>query len=200
MSSASSFTDFGELVLVIGDFHIPYQKSDIPSVFKELLNTDKIRTILCTGNVCSDSVAEFLAQITPNLHMVKGEMDSNLKSRDLPESIVVNIGQFKIGLVSGNQIVPPGDRDAIGAYQRKLGVDILISGSTSKNEIYQSCGRFFINPGSVTGAHTTKRAQTESPTPSFMLMAVQGPSVVVYVYELFDGKANVSLSEFSKSA
>ena len=33
----SSFTDFGELVLVIGDFNIPFLEPDIPAAFKELL-------------------------------------------------------------------------------------------------------------------------------------------------------------------
>jgi vacuolar protein sorting-associated protein 29 len=199
MSSASNFTDFGELVLVIGDFHIPYQKAGIPPVFKELLNTDKVKTILCTGNTCSDEIVDYLSQISQNLYIVRGEMDSNVKSRDLPECLVINIGQFRIGMVSGHQIVPPGDRDAIAAYQRKLGVDILISGSSSKNEIYQSCGKFFINPGSVTGAESHSVSRADTPCPSFMLMAIQGPSVVVYVYELVDGQANVSLSEFSKA-
>jgi vacuolar protein sorting-associated protein 29 len=200
MSSASNFTDFGELVLVIGDFHIPYQKAGIPPVFKELLNTDKVKTILCTGNVCSDEMIEFLSQISQNLYIVRGEMDGNVKARELPDNLVVQIGQFKIGIISGHQIVPPGDRDAIGSFQRKLGVDILISGSTSKNEIYQSCGKFYINPGSVTGAECHSMVRNDTPCPSFMLMAIQGPSVVVYVYELMNGHANVSLSEFSKAS
>jgi len=199
MSSGSNFTDFGELVLVIGDFHIPYKKAAVPAVFRELLSTDKIKTILCTGNVGCDEIIEDMLQISPNLYVVKGEMDANVKSRELPESIVLNIGQFRVGLINGYQILPTGSHDSISAMQRKLGADILIHGSTSKNEIFQSCGKFFINPGSVTGAGNNSFGTDGACSPSFMLMAVQGPSAVVYVYELVDGKANVSLSEFSKS-
>jgi vacuolar protein sorting-associated protein 29 len=200
MSSASSFTDFGELVLVIGDFHVPFQKPCVPAVFKELLNTDKIKTILCTGNVCCDEIIEELLQITSNLHIVRGHMDATVTSRELPDSAQITIGQFKVGLISGHQIIPHGDHDALGAVQRKMGCDILVYGSASNNEIFQSCGKFFVNPGSVTGAVNNATSPSTPSIPSFMLMAIQGPSAVVYVYELVDGKANVSLSEFSKSS
>jgi putative phosphoesterase len=37
--------------------------------------------------------------------------------------------------------------------QRQLDVDILISGHTHKNEVNQIDGKWFINPGSITGAY-----------------------------------------------
>jgi putative phosphoesterase len=37
--------------------------------------------------------------------------------------------------------------------QRQLDVDILISGHTHKNEVNEYEGKWFINPGSVTGAY-----------------------------------------------
>lgn len=198
MSAGGSFTDFGELVLLIGDFHIPFKEACIPPVFRELLNTDKIKRVICTGNVGSDQVVEQLKQISANLHIVKGEFDSNLKSVDLPETMALTIGQFRIGVIHGHQ-VPLGDHAALAAIQRRLDVDILVSGNTHKNEIFQSSGKFFVNPGSVTGAKNDKIFPEVSVVPSFMLMAIQGPSAVVYVYELIDGKANVTLSEFSKA-
>ena len=198
MASGGSFTDFGELVLIIGDFHVPYRKQDIPTVFKELLNTDKIKTILCTGNVGCDEMVDRLRQIVPNLYIVRGDHDTSLTSNELPEHIVLNIGQFKVGLIHGHQILPCGDHDAMAAVQRRLDVDILVTGHTHKNEIFQDCGKFFVNPGSVTGASNESVMPTGSVVPSFMLMAVQGPSAVVYVYELIGGKANVAMSEFRK--
>ena len=190
-SSGGNFTEFGELVLIIGDFHVPFNKSDIPPVFKELLNTDKIKTVLCTGNACSDEIMDRLKSIAPSVHIVKGDMDS-LLSDEIPESAVVNVGFFKVGLIHGHQVVPYGDHDSLEAQLRKMDVDILVSGHTHKNEIFQSStGKYFINPGSVTGASDT--------VPSFMLMAVQGPSAAIYVYELVDGKANVAMSEIRKA-
>ena len=190
-SSGGNFTEFGELVLIIGDFHVPFKKADIPGVFKELLNTDKIKTVLCTGNTCSDEIMDRLKSIAPNVHIVKGDMDS-LVAGDVAESAVVNVGFFKVGLIHGHQIVPWGDHDSLEAQLRKMDVDILVSGHTHRNEIFQSStGKYFINPGSVTGAAET--------VPSFMLMAVQGPSAAIYVYELVDGKANVAMSEIRKA-
>jgi vacuolar protein sorting-associated protein 29 len=200
MSSGGSFTDFGELVLLVGDFHIPYKKPSIPPVFRELLNTDKIKTVLCTGNVGCDSVVEELRQISQNVHIVRGDMDSNVSSLDLPDTAVVKIGQFKVGLIHGHQVLPWGNHQAMAEVLRKLDADILVSGHTHKNEIFQSCGKFFVNPGSVTGASSEQVSPGTSVTPSFMLMAVQGPSAIVYVYELVDGKASVALSEFTKAA
>lgn len=190
-SSGGNFTEFGELVLIIGDFYVPFKKHDIPAVFKELLNTDKIKTVLCTGNACCDEIVDRLKSIAPNVHIVKGDMDATLTD-EVPESSVVKIGFFKIGLVHGHQITPSGDHDSLEAQLRKMDVDILVSGHTLRNEIFQSStGKYFINPGSVTGASDT--------VPSFMLMAVQGPSAAIYVYELVDGKANVAMSEIRKA-
>ena len=189
----SSLTEFGELVLIIGDFHVPFKRSDIPPVFKELLNTDKVKTVLCTGNTCCMEMVDKLRSLAPNVYIVKGDLDQQITDQ-LPETLVVTVGQFKVGLVHGHQIVPMGEHGAMEIMQRKLGVDILVSGHTHCNEIYQNkVGNFFINPGSVTGAPSPSVV-----VPSFMLMAVQGPSAAIYTYELVEGNANVVMSEIHK--
>ena len=57
-------------------------------------------------------------------------------------------------------------------------------------------GSYFINPGSATGAYS---ASESTAVPSFILLAIQGPKVVTYVYELKNGKVEVSKSEFQKA-
>ena len=90
----------------------------------------------------------------------------------------MGVGQFRIGLCHGhqvwfnescyiaeivyifyayinitsNQVVPWGDLESLALVCRQLDVDILITGHTHKFEAYEHEGRFFINPGSVTGA------------------------------------------------
>jgi len=49
--------------------------------------------------------------------------------------------------------------------------------------------------GSITGAYSSL---TENVTPSFILLAVQGPKVICYVYELIKGEVEVSKTEFTK--
>ncbi len=202
MSSGGNFTDFGELVLIIGDFHIPSKKPDIPAVFRELLSTDKIKTILCTGNLGSDEVLEMLREIASEVHIVRGDMDGDVvAASDFPEYSIVKVGHFKVALIHGHQVLPWGDKLALEEKLRELGGDILVYGNSHMNEIYQcETGKYLISPGSVTGApNYLVDATPDKVVPSFMLMAVQGPTAAIYVYELVNGKANVAMSEIRKT-
>ncbi|RLN92703.1 hypothetical protein BBJ28_00017795 [Nothophytophthora sp. Chile5] len=55
--------------------------------------------------------------------------------------------------------------------------------------------RWFVSPGSITGAFSSV---TSDVVPSFMLMALQGAKVVAFVYELKGDNVVVSKSEFTK--
>lgn len=130
--------------------------------------------------------------LAPNMHIVKGDFD---ESTAFPETKVVQIGQFKIGLIHGHQVVPWGDPMALAMVRRQLDVDILVSGHTHRNEVNEYENKWFINPGSITGAYSPMGADI---TPSFILLAIQGNKCVTYVYELHGDKVDVSKSEFQK--
>lgn len=134
-----------------------------------------------------------LKSLAPNVHIVRGGYDED---SSFPESKVIQIGQFKIGLIHGHQIVPWGDPLSLAAVQRQMDVDILITGHTHRNEVNEYEGKWFINPGSITGAYSSLTAEV---APSFILLAIQGSKVVTYVYELHGEQVDVSKSEFSKS-
>ncbi len=191
-------SDFGELVLVMGDVHLPHRCSSLPAQFKDLLVPGKMQHVLCTGNVTSKSSEEYLRTLASSVHIVKGDFDVSSSLSDLPDSKIVQIGDFSIGLIHGHQIVPWSDPEAAAAVQRQLNVDILITGHSHKNEVYEYEKRYLINPGSVTGS--VSFATGEKIVPSFVLMAIKGPKVVTYVYELRDGEVNVSKSEFIKQS
>lgn len=131
--------------------------------------------------------------LAPNVHVVRGDFDDEVS---FPESKVLQIGQFKIGLIHGHQIVPWGDAHSLAMIQRQLDVDILITGHSHKNEVNEYEGKWFINPGSITGAYSSL---TIDVVPSFILLAIQGNKVVTYVYELHGDRVDVSKSEFSKT-
>eukprot|EP00954_Amorphochlora_amoebiformis_P005440 429578-Amorphochlora_amoeboformis.AAC.3 len=119
-----------------------------------------------------------------NVHIVKGDMDDN---KAYPESKVVTIGGFKIGLCHGHQLVPDHVESLLN-LQRKLDVDILITGHKHQAEVYANDGKYLINPGSATGAPTF---EGKSNVPSFILMAIKGDNVVTFVYELkYDSELN----------
>jgi len=132
---------------------------------------------------------------------VKGDQDAGPNFADLPEHKVVKIGDIRIGLTHGHQIIPWGDPESLANLQRQLDVDILISGHTHQNEVYEYEGKYMINPGSVTGAYSTFTSDVK---PSFILMAIKGTKVTTYVYDLHTepgaakGEVHVSKSEWVK--
>ena len=173
--------------------------------------------MLCTGNLVTKEQYDELKGLAPNVHVVRGGFDDDAS---FPEYKVIQIGQFKIGLIHGHQIVPWGDAHSLAVVQRQLDVDILISGHTHRNEVNEYEGKWFINPGSITGAYRYNyfvypscfsvlimclflklifSTLTTEVTPSFILLAIQGSKVVTYVYELHGDQVDVSKSEFSKA-
>lgn len=77
--------------------------------------------------------------------------------------------------------MPHGNPEALALIQRQLDVDILITGHTHKFEAYEHENKFYINPGSATGAFN---ATDINVVPSFVLMDIQSTTVVTYVYQL----------------
>lgn len=77
-----------------------------------------------------------------------------LKNPNYPETKVVTVGQFRIGLCHGHQLVPWGDAEALSLLRRQLDVDIVVTGHTHKFEAFEQDGKFYVNPGSITGAYS----------------------------------------------
>ncbi|BFZ54616.1 Vacuolar protein sorting-associated protein 29 [Savitreella phatthalungensis] len=131
----------------------------------------------------------------------------------LPMTCVVTLGQgsggndafggVRVGLTNGFAVLPRGDGDALMALARQTDVDVLVWGGTHKFEAYELGGRFFINPGSATGAPSwtpeisTDGAERNHP-PSFVLMDVQGKTLVLYVYQLIHDDVKVEKFRFEK--
>ncbi|KAF9652424.1 Metallo-dependent phosphatase [Thelephora ganbajun] len=182
------------LVLVIGDLHIPHRIHDLPGKFKKLLVPGKIQQILCTGNVCDRETYEYLRTVSPDVNVVKGDYDETT----FPLSITVTHAPIRIGVIHGHQCIPTGDLDSLSAIARQMDVDVLISGHTHTFQAVEYDGRFFVNPGSATGAWTG--LWNGEPTPSFALMDIQGPVVVTYVYQLIEGEVRVEKIEYRKDA
>lgn len=136
---------------------------------------NKINRVVCLGNILnSTSTLQFLNNISPKFELVKGEyddaniilhqlqliVDSQSKSPSRGANFAVKVpvhsrfvhDNLKIGFTSGSQIVPRGDPLALSALARELDVDVLIWGGTHRVEVYTLDGKFFVNPGSATGA------------------------------------------------
>ncbi|KAI5956108.1 hypothetical protein CANMA_004555 [Candida margitis] len=136
----------------------------------------KINRVVCLGNILnSTSTLQFLNNISPRFELVKGEYDdasivsqqlqliADSQSKSSPRrsgNSAMKVPMYsrfvhdnlKIGFTSGYQIVPRGDPLALSAFARELDVDVLIWGGTHRVEAYTLDGKFFVNPGSATGA------------------------------------------------
>jgi len=179
---------------VIGDLHIPHRANDLPAKFKKLLVPGKIQYILSTGNLCTKDTKDYFRTLvlnTGDIHVAKGDFDEEVFS----ESKVITIEQLKFGLIHGHQVIPWGDKDSLANLQRQLDVDVLISGHTHRFEAFELDGKYFINPGSATGAYSPL---TSDVSPMFVLMDVQGSNVMIYVYQIKDGEVKVDRREFRK--
>mmetsp|Transcript_4028 Transcript_4028/g.9488 ORF Transcript_4028/g.9488 Transcript_4028/m.9488 type:complete len:199 (-) Transcript_4028:159-755(-) len=185
--------DFGELVLILGDMCVPDRAEKIPEKLEKLCTAGQVKQVFCTGNLCSRPIEQWMQKLAPILHIVKGDLDDDKK--DFPFERRVKIGNFEFALIHGHQIVPWGDIRSLSAYQRKLGVDVLISGHTHKAEVIKHDGGFLLNPGSLTGAFNATESQT---VPSFMALAVRDSSLSVYLYTLEKDKVAVTMKKFEK--
>ncbi|KAG5458699.1 MAG: Metallo-dependent phosphatase-like protein, partial [Olpidium bornovanus] len=112
-----------------------------------------------------------------------------------PNSKVTTVDSVRIGAVHGHQVIPWGDAEALSIAARQLDVDVLVTGHTHAFSAYERDGKFFVNPGSATGAFSNF---TSDVTPSFVLMDVQGDNIVTYVYRLVDGEVKVEKLEYRK--
>lgn len=183
------------LVLVIGDLYVPERATAIPPQFQALLQPrGKIDAVCCLGNVTSSPESQaFLQHLSPEYHCVGGESDTGLEG-----SMVFNFEGLRVGMTNGYQVIPHNDPLAQLQLARMMDVDVLLAGSTHVLEAYMLEGKFFVNPGSGTGAWTSgapgvpgapgAQATTD---PSFCLMDINGRTCTLYVYTLVDGEVKI---------
>jgi vacuolar protein sorting-associated protein 29 len=184
-----------ELVLVVGDMFVPQRSQDIDPQFKTILIPNKIQHVLSLGNIGSRESYDWLKSLSNDFHSVKGDYD--FEENDMPEKKCVQIGEFKIGMIHGHQVLPWGNIEALSSITRELDCDILLSGNTHEVCVKVSDNKLYINPGSISGAFSDSIAD---PSPSFILMVLQGPEAIIYIYTLNDRtqKFDVNKIEFTK--
>lgn len=108
-----------------------------------------------------DHTSKFKTDSSPDKikdEKVKFLKESPLKKFDqseIPLNSILRIGEFKIGCCNGYTIVPKSDPLSLLTLARQLDVDILLWGGTHNVEAYTLEDKFFVNPGSCTGAFNT---------------------------------------------
>lgn len=87
------------------------------------------------------------------------------------------------------------DRLEKAAIARSLDVDVLVSNGGHQFEAYSRDLRFFVDPGSCTGAFSLHRDEV---VPSFVLMDMNAESLSLYIYMLVEGQVKVEKIDFRK--
>ena len=71
-------------------------------------------------------------------------------------------------------------------------------GHTHRFEAYEHEEKFYVNPGSITGAYSPLE-NNNAIVPSFILMDIQSSTVVTYVYQLIDDEVKVDRIEYKRA-
>ena len=178
-------TSTNEMILIMGDVHIPTRINSIPPEIKTTLkNTkSKFNKIICTGNYGNTETHTWLKSLLSkgcenNFYTVKTEDKSTSTS---PSTQVITSNEFKLGVINGFQLVPWSDLTSLSSVQKQLNCDILIHGHTHIKSIYHFEGKWYINPGSISGAFSALR---NNPSPSFMIIVTVDDVSSLYTYEL----------------
>jgi len=75
LSDGYLYVSYLQLVLVVGDLHIPHRATAVPAKFRKLLVPGKIQHILCTGNLCTKESVDYLKTLASDVHIVRGDFD-----------------------------------------------------------------------------------------------------------------------------
>jgi hypothetical protein len=134
----------GAAVAVIADTHLPRGSRALPRECLEILARADL--ILHAGDVTAASVLDPLRKLAP-LQAVQGNMDDAELRETLPEELVVEVAEVRIGMV---HVPGPADGRARRLAGRFPGCDAVIYGHTHRPEVTLHEGVWILNPGSPT--------------------------------------------------
>ncbi|MCG2710925.1 MAG: metallophosphatase family protein [Candidatus Omnitrophica bacterium] len=130
---------------VISDTHIPVNCESIPDKIRECFS--HVDMIIHAGDLTELCVLDELAQITPKVEAVRGNMDSQHAQRKLPQKKIIKAGKFKIGLIHG---WGPSKNLSNRMADEFKNVDVIIFGHSHVPVNEARNGVLFFNPGSAT--------------------------------------------------
>ncbi len=203
--SLMSSSDFGDLVLIVGDAHVPHRKDDLPSQFRDLFSLissgqTRLAHILVTGNSGSASITNYFKSLSLSTIFTRGDQDFTTETaKDVKETVQIKLNkEFSLGMCHGHTICPWGDQKQLESLQRQLDVDILVSGHTHQPGVWiaEESGKLFLNPGSVSGAYSSFTTEV---TPSFILLALKASSIQIFLYQLIGNEVKVTKTEYNKT-
>jgi len=132
---------------VISDTHIPDKALDLP---KDILKCFQgVDMIIHAGDLADLSVLNKLRSICNNVKAVWGNMDPPDVRKELKEKEIIQVGDFKIGIMHGSGR-PDNLIEILSLEFKKDNVDIIIFGHSHSSLNEKRGDILFFNPGSPT--------------------------------------------------
>ena len=129
---------------VISDTHIPEASAQLPAeIFRAF---EKADIILHAGDILDTAVLDELSQLA-EVRAVRGNMDYFSRTYFLPEMLVIEAGQFRIGIIHGSG---PPYRLPERVLRQFAGVNCVIFGHSHQPYNEMLGGVLMFNPGSPT--------------------------------------------------
>lgn len=134
-------------ILAIGDLHIPSRANKVPDKLAEGLKRE-FDVVAATGDYTTREVLSWICSLGKKCIAVRGNMDY---ITDLPTYGKFTVGELEVGVYHGTGVHPRGNPAQLSAIAKRIGVAILITGHTHKQEDLLYEGVLIVNPGSATG-------------------------------------------------
>jgi putative phosphoesterase len=150
------------LVAALSDTHLPRGARRLPEACLESLRGADL--ILHGGDVSAASALEELRALGPPVHAVRGNADEPALQAALPEHLVVEAGEARIGMV---HIPGPAAGREERLRRRFPDCDAVVFGHTHLPVVERHGGVWLLNPGSPT-------ERRRGPVRSFLLVEVAG--------------------------
>lgn len=150
------------MIAIISDSHIPNRAEKIPEEFLEKLEkADK--AVHCGDFENEEKYRELKEKY--GITGVKGNCDFF----DISVSEKFEESGIKFGVYHGAGINPRGHHPTLARTAEKLGVEVLFTGHTHKEEIAEHENKILLNPGSCTGVGGGSSSQKN---PSMMTVEI----------------------------
>jgi uncharacterized protein len=133
------------LVAVISDTHLPRGSRVLPAACLERLGAADL--ILHAGDLTSAAFLDELRSLGPPVQAVAGNMDELALRETLPQELVVELENARIGMV---HIPGPAAGREARLAARFPGCDAVVYGHTHIPQVERFGGVWILNPGSPT--------------------------------------------------
>jgi uncharacterized protein len=150
------------LVAVIADTHLPRGARRLPEVCLDALRGADL--ILHAGDLSRASALEELRALGPPVHAVSGNADEPALRAALPERLVVDVEDARIGMVHVPGPTAGREERLVRAFP---GCDAVVFGHTHLPVVDRHGAVWLLNPGSPT-------ERRRGPFRSFLLVQVRG--------------------------